>query len=56
VAAAAEIDRGNNLLEGNAIVVLPILAFFMMAVGFVAALGPGRRGLRIEPTEALREE
>jgi ABC-type antimicrobial peptide transport system permease subunit len=27
-----------------------------MAVGFLAALGPTRRSLRIEPTEALREE
>jgi ABC-type lipoprotein release transport system permease subunit len=32
------------------------VALFMMAVGFLAALGPARRGLRIEPTEALREQ
>jgi len=25
-------------------------------VGFMAALGPARRCLRIEPTEALREQ
>jgi ABC-type lipoprotein release transport system permease subunit len=25
-------------------------------VGFLAALGPARRALRIEPTEALREQ
>jgi ABC-type antimicrobial peptide transport system permease subunit len=54
--AAAALERGNNLLQGNAPVVLPLVALFMMAVGFVAALGPARRGLRIEPTEALREE
>jgi ABC-type antimicrobial peptide transport system permease subunit len=31
-------------------------ALFFMAVGFLAAFGPARRGLRIEPTEALREQ
>jgi ABC-type antimicrobial peptide transport system permease subunit len=28
----------------------------MMSVGFLAALGPARRCLGIEPTEALREQ
>ena len=37
-------------------VVLPAVALVMMAVGFLAALGPAWRSLRIEPTEALREE
>jgi ABC-type lipoprotein release transport system permease subunit len=27
----------------------------MLAVGLLAALGPARRGLRIQPMEALRE-
>jgi len=27
----------------------------MMVVGVLAAAGPARRGLRIEPTEALRD-
>jgi hypothetical protein len=55
-AAAAVLESGNNLMRGNGAVVLPIVALFMMAVGFAAAIGPARRGLRIEPTEALREE
>jgi ABC-type antimicrobial peptide transport system permease subunit len=42
-------------MRGNAAIVLPLVGFFMMAVGFIAALGPARRGLRIQPTEALRE-
>ena len=29
---------------------------FMLFVGILAALGPARRGLRIDPTEALRSE
>jgi len=36
--------------------ILPGAAAFMLLVGVVAALGPARRGLRIDPTEALRSE
>jgi ABC-type antimicrobial peptide transport system permease subunit len=36
--------------------VLPAAAAFMLIVGALAALGPARRGLRIDPTEALRSE
>jgi putative ABC transport system permease protein len=56
IVAAAALDRGGNLMDGQARFVLPIVALFMMAVGVMAALGPARRGLRIEPTEALRED
>jgi putative ABC transport system permease protein len=54
--AVLEKASGGNLMRGNAAVVLSVVALFMMAVGFLAALGPARRGLRIEPTEALREQ
>jgi predicted permease len=53
---ALERASGGNLMRGNAAVVLPAVALVMMAVGFLAALGPARRSLRIEPTEALREQ
>jgi len=43
-------------MRGNAAAVLPAVGFVMMAVGFLAALGPARRSLRIDPTEALREQ
>jgi ABC-type antimicrobial peptide transport system permease subunit len=58
MASGAVIEKasGGNLMRGNAAVVLPVVALFMMAVGFLAALGPACRGLRIEPTEALREQ
>jgi putative ABC transport system permease protein len=36
--------------------ILPGAAAFMLLVGVLAALGPARRGLRIDPTEALRNE
>jgi putative ABC transport system permease protein len=36
--------------------VLPGAAAFMLLVGVFASLGPVRRGLRIDPTEALRSE
>jgi len=36
--------------------VLPGAAVFMLLVGVLASLGPARRGLRIDPTEALRGE
>jgi hypothetical protein len=36
--------------------ILPGAAAFMLLVGIVASLGPARRGLRIDPTEALRSE
>ncbi len=51
-----EKGSGGILMRGNAAVVLPAVALVMIAVGFLAALGPTRRSLRIEPTEALREQ
>jgi len=58
MAVAALLDRvsGGDLLEGHGEVVLPLVGLFITAVGLVAALGPARRGLSINPTEALRAE
>jgi putative ABC transport system permease protein len=57
-AAAALLDRlsEGELMGGKGIVVLPIVAALMLGVGLLAALGPARRGLRIQPTEALRAD
>lgn len=52
----SEIASGGVIMRGNAPVVLPAVALVMMAVGFLAALGPARRSLQVEPTEALREQ
>jgi ABC-type antimicrobial peptide transport system permease subunit len=54
--AALERASGGNLMQGNGAVVLSAVVLLMMAVGTLAALGPARRSLRIEPTEALREQ
>jgi predicted permease len=46
----------GNILEKYFMVLLPLVALVMMVVGLVAAYGPARQGLNIQPTEALREE
>jgi ABC-type antimicrobial peptide transport system permease subunit len=43
-------------MGGRGAVLLPAFAVTMALVGLLAALGPARRGLRIEPIEALRAE
>jgi ABC-type antimicrobial peptide transport system permease subunit len=53
---AFEKASGGNLMRGNAAVVLPVVALVMVVMGLLAALGPARRSLRIQPTEALREQ
>jgi ABC-type antimicrobial peptide transport system permease subunit len=44
------------MMFGREAVILPLVSAIMIAVGLSAAIGPARRGLRIQPTEALREE
>jgi len=41
--------------DGNAVMLL-LVAALMTAVGMAASIGPARRGLAVQPTEALREE
>lgn len=45
---------GGTLSGGRAAVIVPVLAVAMAVVALLAALGPARRGLRVEPTDALR--
>jgi putative ABC transport system permease protein len=54
--AALEKASGGSLMQGNAAAALSAVILLLVAVGFLAALGPARRSLRIEPTEALREQ
>jgi hypothetical protein len=58
IAMALMADRASEGellgLFGRALV--PVAALAMVLVGLVATIGPARRGLRIQPTEALRAE
>lgn len=56
VAAVLEWLTEGALVEGRGPVLLPAIAILVAIVGMLATLGPARRGLRIQPTEALREE
>jgi ABC-type antimicrobial peptide transport system permease subunit len=53
---AAEKASGGVLMRGNANVVLPLVTLTVIAVGLLAALGPARRSLQIEPRDALSED
>jgi putative ABC transport system permease protein len=54
-AAAIEAASGGELMSGRGRVLLPAFGVIMALVALLGALGPARRGLRIQPTEALRE-
>ena len=49
-------DDGGTMMGGKEFVLLPAVAGLMFVVGVLAAVGPARRGLSVQPTEALREE
>jgi ABC-type antimicrobial peptide transport system permease subunit len=44
------------LISRAGLLIIPVTALFMVAVGMIAAAAPARHGLRIHPTEALRSE
>ena len=54
VALMLERYSAGEMMGGRALVVVPGIAVFMVIVGLIAAAGPARRGLRVQPTEALR--
>jgi ABC-type antimicrobial peptide transport system permease subunit len=58
LALAVAVDRasGGELMRGDWPVAVPGMAALMLVVGVLAAAGPARRGLRVQPTEALRAE
>lgn len=49
------LTRGETT-GGKILLVVPAVAAIMLAVGLAAALGPARRGLRIQPMEALKAD
>jgi ABC-type antimicrobial peptide transport system permease subunit len=52
----AQKASGGVIMGSNANVVLPVVTLTVVAVGLLAALGPARRSLQIEPRDALAEE
>jgi putative effector of murein hydrolase LrgA (UPF0299 family) len=58
VGIAIAIDRasGGSLMSGAGLLFVPSTVALMLVVGLIAAAGPARRGLRVQPTEALRSE
>jgi putative ABC transport system permease protein len=55
-AAAIAPASAGAALAGRLAIVTPAIAVTMVVVGVLAAYGPARRSLRIQPTEALRGE
>ncbi|MHB1326723.1 MAG: ABC transporter permease [Gemmatimonadales bacterium] len=55
---ALGLDRltGGAAMGPNRWILLPAVALTMIAVGLAAAAGPARRGLRVQPTEALTSD
>jgi putative ABC transport system permease protein len=56
VAVALDLASSGEALGTAGFTVLPVIAIMMVVVGLLAAFGPARRGLRIQPTEALRDQ
>jgi hypothetical protein len=51
------IDRvAGGMITRQLPVLLPVVAIIMTTVGLLAALGPARRGLAVQQTEALRSD
>lgn len=46
----------GSLMADSALLLVPVTAVFMLVVGVLAAAGPARRSLRVQPTEALRAD
>lgn len=55
-AVVLNLAMGGEVFAGLRLLLLPAVCLLMTGVGLLAALGPARRGLRIQPMEALREE
>jgi putative ABC transport system permease protein len=56
LALLLDVASDGEMLGSFGRALLPIAAVVMVIVGMLATLGPARRGLRIQPTEALRAE
>jgi putative ABC transport system permease protein len=55
-AVALENVLQGEMFQGQGAILIPLVMLVMAIVGMIAVVGPARRGLSIQPTEALREE
>lgn len=46
----------GDMMRSYRVMLLPTVVVLMMTIGLIAAIGPARQGLRIQPIEALRDE
>ena len=56
LAVAVSWAGGSCLLTGRGVALVALAVALMVTIGLLAALGPARRGLAVQPTEALKEE
>jgi ABC-type antimicrobial peptide transport system permease subunit len=56
IAALAEFMTPGGHLGGRGLILFPTVGAVIFVVGLLAAVGPARRGLAVQPTEALRNE
>ena len=56
LAAAVNQATGGSQLGNNILLLFPAVALVMISVGLLSAIGPARRALNVQPTEALRGE
>ena len=56
IAAIVEFMTPGGHLGGRGLILFPTVGAVMFVVGLLAAVGPARRGLAVQPTEALRNE
>ena len=56
LAAVLDLAMGGEMLAREGMVLIPGVAGLMLVVGLLATIVPARRGLAVQPTEALREE
>jgi len=51
-----DLASGGELMGERGALWIPAVALLMAVVGALASVGPARRGLRVQPTDALRQE
>jgi ABC-type lipoprotein release transport system permease subunit len=56
LAIAATVITPGDEYDTRALALLAFVCVLMFGVGLLAALGPARRGLAVQPSEALRSE